>query len=266
MHHATFGAVAGALLVCPVALAQHPGDISPYLVPAGDGLAALRTGQYDQAGQLQPDLHVFLGTFGNTGFPEFTADPGFDAPADTFVPGTRIGFHAPNGLLRWNGDGLDPVTTERFDVSFLTLSVTIGPDPEPGFDLAVQSNGGWHRHLSFEIWDTVAPLPAPGIYVLPLTLYSTDRTILDSELFWIVFRYQADEATQSAAADWIATHLVATPCAGDLDGDGAVGAADLAALLGAWGPAIGGFADLDADGGVGAGDLAVLLGAWGACP
>ncbi len=56
-----------------------------------------------------------------------------------------------------------------------------------------------------------------------------------------------------------------SPCPGDLDGDGQVGAADLALLLGAWngGP---GPADLDNSGTVGSGDLAILLGAWGPCP
>jgi hypothetical protein len=48
----------------------------------------------------------------------------------------------------------------------------------------------------------------------------------------------------------------------DLDGDGSVGAPDLAALLGAWG-STGPFADLDGDGSVGAPDLAALLAAWG---
>lgn len=48
---------------------------------------------------------------------------------------------------------------------------------------------------------------------------------------------------------------------GDLDGDGSVGPADLAILLGAWGSA-GGSADLDGDGSVGPADLAQLLGAW----
>jgi hypothetical protein len=51
--------------------------------------------------------------------------------------------------------------------------------------------------------------------------------------------------------------------AGDIDGDGAIGAADLAALLAAWGSA-GGPADLDGDGGVGAADLAALLAMWSA--
>ncbi len=47
---------------------------------------------------------------------------------------------------------------------------------------------------------------------------------------------------------------------GDLDGDGVVGAADLALLLSQWGGA--GEGDLDGDGNVGAGDLALLLAAW----
>jgi hypothetical protein len=46
----------------------------------------------------------------------------------------------------------------------------------------------------------------------------------------------------------------------DLDGDGAVNAADLAILLGAWDQP--GETDLDGDGTTGASDLAVLLGAW----
>lgn len=47
---------------------------------------------------------------------------------------------------------------------------------------------------------------------------------------------------------------------GDVDGDGIVGAADLAILLGQWGGK--GSADIDGDGVVGAADLAILLGAW----
>lgn len=53
------------------------------------------------------------------------------------------------------------------------------------------------------------------------------------------------------------------PCEADLDGSGTVDAADLAILLGAWGPADGGCEDLNADGVVDAADLALLLGAWG---
>ena len=55
-------------------------------------------------------------------------------------------------------------------------------------------------------------------------------------------------------------------CPADLDGDGAVGPADLAELLGAWGPCEACPADFDGDGLVGASDLAELLGTWGPCP
>jgi hypothetical protein len=47
----------------------------------------------------------------------------------------------------------------------------------------------------------------------------------------------------------------------DLNGDGSVGAADLAVLLGDWGPGLS-IADIDADGIIGATDLAILLGSW----
>jgi hypothetical protein len=47
----------------------------------------------------------------------------------------------------------------------------------------------------------------------------------------------------------------------DLTGDGVVNAADLAALLAAWGNA-GSPADIDGDGTVGAQDLAALLARW----
>ncbi len=58
--------------------------------------------------------------------------------------------------------------------------------------------------------------------------------------------------------------LLLTPIGvtGDLDLDGDVDAADLGALLGAWGSCSGCPADLDEDGSVGASDLAILLGAW----
>ncbi len=56
------------------------------------------------------------------------------------------------------------------------------------------------------------------------------------------------------------------PCPTDLNGDGTTNAADLALMLGAWGPNPGNIADLNADGLVNAADLALLLGAWGPCP
>jgi hypothetical protein len=52
-------------------------------------------------------------------------------------------------------------------------------------------------------------------------------------------------------------------CLADIDGDGSVGAGDLAELLGSWGGI--GAADLDGSEVVDGGDLTLLLSAWGAC-
>lgn len=58
-----------------------------------------------------------------------------------------------------------------------------------------------------------------------------------------------------------------SPCPADLDGDGTVGGADIAILLGQWGSSgKGASGDLVQDGAVNGADLAALLGAWGACP
>ena len=54
-------------------------------------------------------------------------------------------------------------------------------------------------------------------------------------------------------------------CIGDIDGDGVVDAADLAAVLGAWGVCDACVEDLDGSGVVGSSDLALILVAWGGC-
>lgn len=71
----------------------------------------------------------------------------------------------------------------------------------------------------------------------------------------------ADPAASSGAV--VFESLEYSELVGDLDGDGTVGATDLALLLGAWGPSSSGSpADLNGDGEVGPQDLAILLGAW----
>ncbi len=91
----------------------------------------------------------------------------------------------------------------------------------------------------------------------------------------------AEAGIDDFAVEW----FVCEPaeCVPDLDGNGAVGAFDLALLLGAWGlceeawglceepcepgdPSPACAADLSGDCEVGAFDLALLLGAWGVCP
>ncbi len=59
----------------------------------------------------------------------------------------------------------------------------------------------------------------------------------------------------------------AQPCPSDVDGDGAVGVADILALIGNWGPCPSPCSsDVNGDGTVGVNDLLEVVGSWGACP
>ncbi len=207
---------------------------------------------------------VFPAYFGDTGVARFTSNPGIDAAVGTFTPGTRLGFNALSGLRRFSGNAVEPVTTERLEVKFLTLVTLIGNDAVNGFDLAVQSNGGYHRHLNFTLKPEAGQLPASGIYVAEFELYSNDGVTLPSAPFFIVFNDGRSSTEHEEAIAWVETNLVETPtnCPADFDADGDVGAADLAQLLSAWATAA---ADLDGDGDTGAADLSLLLSTWGAC-
>ncbi len=214
---------------------------------------------------------VFPASFGDTGVPRFTSNPGFDAAVGTLTPGSRLGFNILSPLARFTGDGLEPVAVERIGCAFLTLSATAGLEPTTGFDLAVQSNGGFHRHLSFSLFGEGGEPAASGVYAFELELYSTDGVTAPSAPFWIAFNDGRDASELDAALAWIEANALeggggGDPCPADLDANGAVEAADLAVLLGAWGSTDAPAADLNGDALVDAADLAALLAAWGSCP
>ena len=205
---------------------------------------------------------VFSADFGALGVPDFTDEPGFIAAPGTFAFGSRTGFNLTAGLRRFNGSACEPVVHERIEAAFLTLSAVIGANPAPGIDLAVQSDGAWHRHFNFTLFADGGKLPASGIYVAELELFSNDGVTAPSAPFWIVFNDERSEAEHDAAIAWVEEHLATTPCPADLDGDGQTASSDLAALLSAWGTAA---ADLTGDGNTDSADIAALLSAWGPC-
>jgi hypothetical protein len=248
-----------AAAFCGLAAAQHLGDIALAIEEASPS-PSIATGAYDPLLEAMVPQRVFGGLFGDSGFPGFTANPGFDAPSGTFMPGTRVGFDALAGVRRFDGDDLVPATGAFVEMSFLTLATTIGDEPTPGFDLAVASSGGFHRHFNFTLGAAGGGLPAPGVYVLELSLYSTEPGLDASEPFWIAFGHEVSTTDVEDATEWIEANLIDPACPGDLDGDGTIGGGDLAVLLAGWG---GEAPDLDGDGVVGGSDLAVLLSSWG---
>ncbi len=84
----------------------------------------------------------------------------------------------------------------------------------------------------------------------------------------VVFGFQDNRNPFIDHPEWVACLFMDecdAGCPQDLDGDGSVGAFDLALVLGSWGPCDGCPMDFDDDGQVDAFDLAQLLGAWGLC-
>lgn len=256
----------GALALAPSALAGgHAGDIGLVVVNN-----AIQTVEMDTAG-AGPVRRVFEGAFGSEGEPSFTSEPGFDAEPGTFLPGTRVGFRFTAPLLRWNGEAFvptaeaGPLAGDRVSASFLSLSATTDSGPAPGFDLAVQVNGGWHRHLTWQLLPAPdAAVPSAGAYLIQMEMYSTDPAVMASLPFGLVLGNEVEAEVLDAAVEAAEALLATAQCPADLTADGVINGADLGMLLSAWGQ--GGPADLNGDGIVNGADLGTLLSAWGACP
>ena len=96
-------------------------------------------------------------------------------------------------------------------------------------------------------------VPTDTILALPLAISRDGRTIVGN-------------ARQGNLQTAFILTITPPPCAGDINQDGAVGAADLATLLSMWGPVSKASpADLNQDGQVDAADLTTLLSFWGDC-
>lgn len=191
----------GAALFSAVpAAGQHLGDV---------GLAVenqtILTGSFDDQSNFSP-FRVFGSEFGEGGIFNFTDEPGFDAEAGTFTPGSQTGFNILAPLLVWNGSGFEPTGGETLTINFSSLVRTTGSGFVSGFGLTVPSNGSWHRHLGFTLNADGQGVRDPGIYLLELELWNTDG-LTNSEPFWIVFNFQQDEAVHDAAIDWLVDSL-----------------------------------------------------------
>ncbi len=159
--------------------------------------------------------------------------------------------------------------------SFLTIGFECGPDPPgtdqtfpDGFDFReFQSNGhivgSWFNYDPSNGAGDAGSYPDLQVLILRSSVAQGLSLSGDINLWWV-----------NAVGDLIHEVGIAVECAAacgscptDSDGDGDTDAADLAVLLGNWGPVDAGHClDADDSGSIDAFDLAVLLGAWGPCP
>lgn len=249
-----------ASIIALPAMAQHA-DI---LITVESG--ALQVAAIDKTTGTITPTNVFAADLGETGIPHYIDEPGLDAEAGTLPPGSTLGFTIVGPLLRWDGASFVPTSGsgcdagETMTIQYVTLLRTTSCTDVAGFNLAVQADGGFHKHYVFGVQPDAAGSIDSDVYALQFTLRSSDPSIADSAPVWIVFNDGMTEAEHDAAIAF----LEGPACEADLDGSGAVDGADLGAMLSAWGGS--GVGDLDANGVIDGADLGIMLSSWGSCP
>lgn len=200
-----------ALIAISVPALAHGGDIG---VEVEDGRIAI--GLVDEHDEFISGVRVFGADLeeldlGSTSL-YYTTHPGFDAEPGTFPWPGSVGFGLGNALLAWTGGGFAATGGETMTVvhSGSGQQVTTGAGAVPGFGLPVAADGHWHTHFTFFL-NGAGGAPADGIYLLELSLWSSDASIAASKPFWIAFSKNGGEEEHHAAVHWAEEHLVPEP-------------------------------------------------------
>jgi hypothetical protein len=196
----------------------------------------------------------------------FSGNVGGDGEGAVLVEGTAH-FEACSFLGNSAGDGEYPTAIRGgalgVDGGVATLTdcmlaqnstIANGKPSGEGGAIAVQ-HGGSVALMSSSVIENVAMSGGGGVWVSPESALSITGSSLCENL-----------PDQIAGPFVDAGGAILCGCEGDLNGNGSVESADLAILLGDWGPCVAIAADFTLDGNVNAEDLSILLGSWGPCP
>ena len=181
-----------------------------------------------------------------------------------------------NNVARWHGGAIRLSSDSRptmIDCEISGNSVSNAPAQPSGSSGAVSINAGTLTLINCSVRGNSANyaggaflLTNSGTLVLQSTRICGNTAPNGPQIHLNGGGGTVVEDSASCISDSCDDCPVAPACPADLTSDGAVGASDLAMLLGAWGPCTKSCpADFDGDGVVAAADLALLLGAWGAC-
>ncbi|MFI4861409.1 MAG: PEP-CTERM sorting domain-containing protein [Phycisphaerales bacterium JB063] len=249
------------------------------------------------------DLEVVQSSFFGTTSPGFTTAAGYTLLPSASLDIHAQTMSIPGGtfnLLYWDGIDQDGDGDYADDVAFgapaagdelfvrrssaLNFALAGESTAPAGFALDLTSvNGTLHKHISFQARNGDGTPAQDGLYLASFTL--TMDGLDDSDPFYMLFNaaYLRDEGgaivtagdrpvtnddARLAAIDWIDQTFFNTDLlAGDLNGDGFVGAADLDVLLANWGDSVSAGSLIDGDpsgdGVVGQADLQIVRDAWG---
>lgn len=147
-------------------------------------------------------------------------------------------------------DGMAPENQVCFDAD--GSAIQVGASFASRVTTADRNTAFANPHGLIRNLTTTTPVLSAGEHTIVFEVGDVNDMILDSAVFITNFRAAAGDAGTGGSN-----------CEADFNGDDAIGATDLAALLTAWGTDAG--FDLTGDEVVGAADLALLLSRWGPC-
>ncbi len=235
--------------LAPAAHAQHDSDIALAVIDNQITTGSIANNLFT------PGQRIFAAEFGEL-LENFTDEPGFISFPGTFPVPSTIRFHIEGPVLFWSGSAFD-TTAGQVRIGFGPLSPIdspLAPAPVPGFALAVNASGEWHRHLEF----TLLPPAENGIYLLHLSLEGSSSEAQRSLPFFIVFNQNESEEAHDAAIAWAQANLLPS-CTADWDNDADADSDDVIAFFASWEQ---GEADADSDQDTDSDDIIAFFASW----
>ncbi len=164
---------------------------------------------YDEAaGSMTIAPPVKTGVFGDSGWPNYTADPGIDSVIGELPAGESIAFDVLGPVRKWDGSTFDAIAQETITIGYGPASVTTSPHgPVTGFAINASSSGEFHVHYDFTLND---PAEA-GIYLLDMELYFQDTEETRSNPFYFVFSQDGSQADLDEAVYYVENVIVPEP-------------------------------------------------------
>lgn len=267
-------AAAAASVVLGVCVAGASGQTlhaADYLLRVTAG--QLETGAVGADGQAVFPTRVKSAVFGAEGIPNFTNDPGVDAPLGQLIPGMSVGFDITAALRDWDAvDGFVGISADRLTVrkSGVNTRTPLADALVPGIVFGqanTDAGAGFHHHVQF-IFNPAGGGAPDGLWLFEWELWTDAPGVERTEPLWVVFAQGAGVSEIDDAVAWVEANLVSGPCVADLaEPFGTVNFFDLLAYVGLFNAG-----DLDADlaapfGVLNFFDLSGFLGAFNAgCP
>ncbi len=163
---------------------------------------------------VTPGQRAFAGELADVGGLIYSEDPGLFTTSGTFTANSSLAFTIHGQLRSWNGSDFGTVSAERLLIEF-------GPDARltpttdslvSGFAFNVGPTGGFDEHYNFTLQDGVGGNnPSSGVYLLALSLSSSDAAIATSEPFYLVLNFGQDELVHDAAVEYVENVIVPAP-------------------------------------------------------